>query len=213
MRLQRYRVSPTSYKITHKPFCDDPVQINREEARPAHGYTGISFEMFAPCRKCEKCLLFRQLKWSERIETEIERSLRTWHVTLTFAPVHLAGVIAESHARKYRKLSPDAAMERAAYAHVQKYLKRLRKSGARFRFFGVAEYGSEHGRLHYHLAIHELVEGCLTKRQIDSQWRSFVGAKLVKADEEGGHGVTYLTKYLTKQSIRPRASLRYGSQK
>ena len=212
MRLQRYRVSPTRYVIPGKPYCDDPVQVNRDEARPAGGYVGLSLEMWAPCRRCAKCLLFRALKWRDRAIVEIEAAPRSWFVTLTFDPIHLAGVISESY--RFSKLDRSAAVERAAFGHVQKYMKRLRKSGARFRYVAVPEWGEEHGRLHYHLLFHEAVEGSLTKRMIEGQWRSFVHARLVSRgeDTEGtpAGAARYVCKYLTKTLARPRASKNYG---
>ncbi|MER9265425.1 hypothetical protein NKI63_12720 [Mesorhizobium sp. M0410] len=39
------------------------------------------------------------------------------------------------------------------YSDVQKYLKRLRKSGHKFRYFAVGEYGSKKGRCHWHLIL------------------------------------------------------------
>lgn len=210
IKLQQFRVSPSRYVIPGLPYCDDPVPINREEARPSAGYVGLSLQMHGPCRKCAKCLLFRAMKWAERMMEELHRAPRSWHAVLTFDPVHLAGVHMES--RRFPHLAPGDAIERAAYTrHVDLYLKRLRKSGARFRYCGVPEFGEEHGRLHYHLLLHESSEGCLTKRMIDRQWRSFTHARLVspsQADRE--RSARYVSKYLTKQRFRIRASLGYG---
>lgn len=215
IKLQRYRVSATEYVIPGRPYCDEPVQINRQEAKPAEGYAGLSLQMWGPCRRCAKCLLFRGLKWRDRMRREMALTPgRTWFLTLTFAPIHLAGVLIE--ANRFPHLSRDEAVERAAYTnHVAKYLKRLRKAGARFRFVGVPEYGEEHGRLHYHLLMHEQLEGSLTKRLMDAQWRSFTKPKLVMQDDDGevsaAGAARYVSKYLTKSLGRPRASLRYGA--
>ncbi|MER9280545.1 hypothetical protein [Mesorhizobium sp. M0522] len=46
-----------------------------------------------------------------------------------------------------------ARSEVLTYSDVQKYLKRLRKSGHKFRYFAVGEYGSKKGRAHWHLIL------------------------------------------------------------
>lgn len=90
---------------------------------------------------------------------------RLWWVTLTFSPVYLAGVLAEV-ARAGDK-SP-AGVERAAYSHVQRYFKRLRKvSKLCFRYFCVYERGEEMGRSHYYVLMHEVGPKFFLKRTIE----------------------------------------------
>lgn len=202
MKLQRYRVGPTTYRIDRLPYCTDPVPIGRHE-KGVGSQLGFSLEMFAPCRKCEKCLLFRKKKWQERIDVELQKAPRSWFVTLTFSPVHLAGVLIESYKNKGDATS---ALERAAYSHVQRYFKRLRKSGLLFRYVCVFEYGEALGRLHAHLFIHETLEGQVTKSVIENQWRSHVHARLVRNNKVA----SYVTKYMTKSLTKPRASFSYG---
>lgn len=102
-------------------------------------------------------------------------------------------------------------IEAAAYPHVQRYIKRLRKTpDADFRYLAIYERGSVTGRSHYHMFIHETGKAPITKSTIDTQWRSFVGARLLDGDE-AGRDASYLTKYATKHfDIRPRASVKYG---
>lgn len=204
----QHRVSTTKWENYHKPYCDDPQQITLTR-RPGGGTPAITAEYYAPCRKCEKCLLFRQLKWAERMTIECQRYERTWFVTLTFDPVHLMGIVLESY--KLTKIqSRDAAIEAAAYAHVQRYFKRLRKNGGRFLYAAVPELGSETERLHYHLLLHETKLGSLTWRMINSQWRSHTFANLVKSSKRTGQ---YVSKYLTKSTSRIRASQNYGKSR
>jgi len=146
------------------------------------------------------------MAWRERALVEMERAVRTWFVTLTFSPEHLAGILQEA-ALLTRPESHDGRVETAAYRHVQRYFKRLRKDGCRFRYLAVYERGEETGRSHYHLFVHEVAP--ITKRHLERRWRSNVHARLVADDASGK--ASYLTKYATKSlDVKPRASSRYG---
>lgn len=159
--------------------------------------------MTVPCRKCPRCLQFRQLRWRQRAIQEIAQANRTWFVTLTFSPVQLAGVLVSA-------AKPDLVqVERRAYRDVQHYMKRLRKTGAAFRYLAVYERGEASGRSHYHLLVHETGRWPIPKRVLEDTWPSHVHARLV--DDVTTGAATYVTKYLTKAiEIRPRASVKYG---
>lgn len=199
------------------PYCDDPQRIvlgkdGRDSGPP------VTLSLWGPCRKCEKCLLFRQLKWRERAMAELlataARGNRSWWVTLTFSPVHLAGILAEAQAASGGQ--SVAAVDRAAYAHVQRFFKRVRKSGkCRFRYLAVYERGDESGRSHYHLLLHEQGRVPILKRTLEDQWHGFAGsfihARLVHLDSGPGGLASYITKYATKSAeVRLRASQAYG---
>lgn len=159
--------------------------------------------MKVPCRRCKPCLQFRQMKWRERAIHEIGVSNRTWAVTLTFSPVQLAGVLMSADGGQL------VQVERRAYADVQRYMKRLRKSGAVFRYLAVYERGEASGRSHYHLLVHETGRYPIPKRVLEDTWPSHVHARLVNKETTGS--ASYVTKYLTKNlAVRPRASGRYG---
>lgn len=188
------------YFADWQPYCDDPVTVHRHVK--AGGFDrSIAATIKAPCRKCAKCLQFRQMKWRERALVECHHAPRTWFITLTFSPVHLAGVLIEARSSALKDV--DAA----AYKHVQRYLKRLRKI-AKIRFLAVYERGEQTGRSHYHLLVHE-VNRPIPKRELESRWISHVHARLVDLATPGA--ASYITKYTTKAAdIRPRASARYG---
>lgn len=201
------------YTAPWLPVCESPIEIGMEaQADQRNKRRGLSVSMHVPCRKCQLCLEVRQNLWRKRVVQEITNAPRSWFTTLTFSPVHLAGVLIE--AKKLKACHKDPIIchrrrvERAAYSHVQKYLKRLRKEfGVRLRYVAVSEYGELEGRLHYHLVIHE-ESGPLTSAGIQRQWRSHVHTRLVQSAAGAGR---YLSKYLTKDtSSRMRASLRYG---
>lgn len=214
LALRGAQVSPTQFHSRELPYCDEPVLISRQVRSgetPVGQNRGLDVSMLVPCRKCEKCLLFRQLRWRDRARSEIEASKRSWFVTLTFSPTHLAGIIYEASLLKVRDRTK--AMDRAAYAHVKKYLKRLRKAvpGLRMRYLAVFELGEKTGRAHYHLLIHECGTRPVTKRILENKWRSNVHARLVADSGDAAAYLNKITRYATKDiSIPPRASLRYG---
>lgn len=185
-----------------KPACDNPRRVYRDVTRMP-GVRSVEVMMDTPCRRCARCLQIRQMKWRERALTEIRQANRTWAITLTFSPVQLAGVLVSADGREL------VQVERRAYRDVQLYLKRLRKSGAVFRYLAVYERGEKSGRSHYHLLLHETGRFPVPKRVIEDTWPSHVHARLVDPTTTGS--ASYLTKYLTKDfSIRPRASSSYG---
>ncbi len=204
-----------------EPYCENPVTINRRitsrEAVPQIKIGGTTLQRSlsamevtaaVPCRRCPGCLRWRQMKWRERAMIEINRANssgnRTWFVTLTFAPQHLAGILLAAKSAEMKDI------EKAAYLHVQLYLRRLRHHSHEFRYLAVYERGEVTGRSHYHLFLHETGAKPITKVWIERMWRSHVHARLVSCDD-GGRTASYLTKYTTKSfDIRPRASARYG---
>lgn len=144
------------------------------------------------------------MKWRGRAIEEIAQAKRTWFMTLTFSPSHLAGVLVSGKSDKL------VDIERRAYADVQRYLKRLRKTKAVFRYLAVFERGEQSGRAHYHLLLHETGRFPIPKRVLEDTWPSLVHARLVDPTTTGA--ASYLTKYLTKSfDVRPRASSRYGN--
>lgn len=193
------------------PYCDSPVPVSVASPR---GTGGLEVQMFGPCRKCEKCLQYRALHWRDRAMNEIAmahlRGRRTWMVTLTFSPPHLAGILAEASVAGDRSLK---GVDRMAYRHVRGYLDRVRKAGFPFRYLAVFERGERTGRAHYHLLLHEGREGPILKRTLETRWRSHVHARVIDMDGDGAQrkAAAYVSKYATKAAeIRIRASARYG---
>jgi len=154
------------------------------------------------------------MKWRERARAEFEFAPRTWMVTLTFSPIHLAGLFMQLNPNKG---SLNQQIDDVCYREVQKYFKRLVKAGHAFRYFAVFEgqYESPQSdgqaeklhRAHYHLMLHEKNRP-ISWRQITDAWRrgSFSHAKLAGSIA----AASYVTKYLTKSGGRMRASILYG---
>lgn len=190
------------------PYCDNPVHIYRmiTSRQAVDNLHAMEVTAQVPCRRCAKCLQWRQMKWRERALSEVSMAKRTWFVTLTFSPIHLAGVLLEAKSGALEDVEP------AAYRHVQKFFKRLRKLN-KFRYLAIYERGDINGRSHYHLFLHEIGTRPIAKQQIENQWISFVHARLVGSNDADG-AASYLTKYATKSfNVRPRASLGYGKHR
>jgi len=215
VRGLRFMVSPTLVVDRRRPYCDEPVaQVLLH--RGGTGFRSVQVERWLPCRRCEKCLLFRALRWRDRILEEIAVAPRSWYQTLTFNPGQLMMIELSATKLIPLDLPPDEAadaryraIEQMAHMHVRRYLARLRRHGPRFRYFLVFEKGEETGRLHAHIVLHE-VDRPLSSRLLEGEWPAISYPRLVR-DDVPGKGASYLTKYLTKSWLqRVRASRFYG---
>lgn len=200
----------TSAHLNNKPYCDNPYHIKRSQ-RGTATQTSREVTMYVPCRKCEKCLQFRQMQWRERMIMELGRAKRTWFVTLTFDPIVMSAIMMASV-----RTSRNDGVDKQAFSHVQRYLKRVRKlCGPKFRmrYFACFERGEKNSRPHYHLLIHEVGERPVPYSVLQRCWPAKIfHAKLVASGDEGIPA--YVTKtafYATKDQTAPiRASLYYG---
>lgn len=91
---------------------------------------------------------------------------------------------------------------------IDRFLKRVRKNGAPFRYLLVSEAHKD-GFPHFHMLIHEAASP-LTKRLLESNWRlGYSQFRLVNNAEP--RSAFYVCKYLAKSALtRVRASKRYG---
>lgn len=203
------------YLSPKQPYCDNPKPVfmaSDPEKPPAEVL------LYAPCRRCEKCLTFKALKIRDQAIREIAAAKRTWFVTLTFDEGNLLALTGKQYREGGAK---EKRLEKAAYRYVQRWLKRLRKANplARVRYLAVFELGEKTGRPHFHVLLHETGNRPVTKRSIEDKWSSpIVHARLVQGLEaETRQGVTnnvarYVTKYLVKNpDCRKRASQNYGA--
>lgn len=87
-----------------------------------------------PCGHCIQCRINRRLVWTYRLTNEY----RKWHYVGSF-------VTATYSDDKY-----DCLLG-LNYSHIQKYFKRLRKAGYKFKYFVTGEYGSDTARCHWHI--------------------------------------------------------------
>lgn len=185
----------------------------------------MHFEVARPCRQCPDCLAYKRWSWALRCRSECqlthEAGRRTWFSTLTASPeVHVRSFAAACHERwavpyVFPRL-PVTAREEFLWRHQQlgrevaKYLKRLRKNEAKFRFICVVEPHTERlaGCPHYHLLIHEM-GAPIRKRVLIEQWPHGHSKHQLVTDSTIVND--YCTKYLAKDiAARVRASIIYG---
>lgn len=87
------------------------------------------------CGRCDGCHFDRVRQWFIRCEAESLLSSSNSFVTLTYSPEFLP------------------ANGSLVFKHLQDFFKRLRKSGAKFRYFACGEYGEKLSRPHYHICF------------------------------------------------------------
>jgi len=95
-------------------------------------------DMVVPCGKCPFCLATKRSDWALRLHYEGRCHLTKKFVTLTYADCHL-------HFK-----NGTAQLDKR---DVQLWLKRVRRTGAKVRYFAVGEYGSKTYRPHYHVLL------------------------------------------------------------
>jgi len=95
-------------------------------------------EMEVPCGKCPFCLATKRSDWALRLHYEGRLHYDKKFLTLTYADPHLhwKGGVSQLDKRD-----------------LQLFFKRVRKTGAKIRYFAVGEYGSKTFRPHYHIIL------------------------------------------------------------
>lgn len=106
----------------------------------------VKAEYFVPCGKCVWCGVARRSEWSTRLFWESRKHYGSRFITLTYS-------------EKYCPL-------KVRKSHVQNFFKRLRKAGAKFKYYAVGEYGGLNGRPHYHI----IMFGEVSERAIRQAW-------------------------------------------
>ena len=192
------------------------------------------------CRRCANCLRARLRHWLPRVIEETVRALRTWFVTMTFAPEVRYRLETETRLRigaGWDNLHPaeqHGELLRTVAPLVTRYLKRLRRTGAAFRHFLVVEQHQD-GFPHFHVLLHETDPlRPLRKVTIEAEWGDYFRdavTGIFKKDDAGKrlfvpHGIirprlvkdprgsaAYVAKYLGKNAdARIRASRDYGER-
>lgn len=179
------------------------------------------------CRKCNACLRARRNYWgfaamNVTLQSQ-EAGLRTWFGTLTLSGASQDEMLLRARERSstpnaewWEDQSCDArflAVRKELVGEVQRFAKRLRKAGHRFKYLLVFERHKS-GLPHMHFLLHEQ-EGKIRKKDIQAQWHlgfsnvSIVGGKSSKAAAPEA-AAWYAVKYLNKAVVgRPLASQDY----
>lgn len=174
-------------------------------------------DMHVPCFQCRSCRKFREHMWRARARTESEFAIRTWFLTHTLTPANHEALMLETEVRllrggtRFHQLGhTDQFGEvcKTMHAHAQLAMKRIRKaSGAPLRYLWVYEE-TKRGVPHAHVLLHEQDPTKPVRKQlIERNWRlGFTHARLSNDPK----AADYVTKYITKTLLAPRASRHYG---
>lgn len=95
-------------------------------------------DMVVPCGICAFCCATRRSDWALRLHYEGRRHLVKKFITLTYADCHL-------HFK--------SGVSQLCKRDVQLWLKKVRRTGAKVRYYAVGEYGSKTFRPHYHVLL------------------------------------------------------------
>lgn len=95
-------------------------------------------DMVVPCGQCSFCAATKRSDWATRLEYEGRLHVVKKFVTLTYANPHLTW---------------KDGVPQLVKSDLQKWFKRVRKTGAKVRYFAVGEYGSHTYRPHYHILL------------------------------------------------------------
>ena len=114
--------------------------------------------VFAPCGKCECCLVNRQNQWSTRLNEELNNSKQAFFFTLTYNDEFLPMVFPDyplSVKRNAIAICDDDYGNRVPTLwkkDIQDFMKRLRNhfSSKSIVFYAIGEYGPDTHRPHYH---------------------------------------------------------------
>lgn len=196
----------------------NPFRSNRLKSDPMNK-SGIPLRvrLSTRCRVCLNCRKAKANLWRGRMLAETAIAPRTWFITFTFAPevqdyaLHTCRFRKDQSSADFDELSAGkqfALVASELNRELNLYWKRLRKSGAQFRYAVVAE-AHKSGRPHFHALLHEVsADNPLRHATMREQWGvGFIQIKLVSDKKM----VWYLCKYLTKAvHARVRASIGYG---
>lgn len=137
--------------------------------------------MHVPCGKCNWCLSIKRADWSFRIRQEMNDSITSFFLTLTYEDAKL----------KYG-VEPTLCKE-----DLQLYVKRLRESHRKYsdrslRYYAVGEYGTVTERPHYHVILFNVHRFAA----VHESW----GEGFVHVGDVTPASIHYCTKYVINRS-------------
>lgn len=160
--------------------CISPVKI--KSPLPSHNKRYI----YVPCGKCAWCRRQKRNEWCLRFSVEMQDNIFNKFVTLTYNDDNLPFTIdTDTGEIKYIASKSD----------IQKFIKRLRKMGYKFKYFIVSELGPKNLRPHYHALFFSNED---MDNAIQDKWDK--GFSMSVPASEGA--LRYVTKYILKGNNR-----------
>lgn len=178
--------------------CFSPAHIPHPRAKKSEG-----LRLIVPCGRCLGCLLKRGREWAARCMHEELSWDTSYFLTLTYRDeeLHQYGT--------HPSLNPP---------DVQRFFKRLRKAGFKFRYLYCGEYGDEFGRPHYHCILFGVEFDDLKLRSSQGGHNFYTSVKLENFWTHGDcligfatpETVSYTCGYTIKKLYGPDATLFYA---
>lgn len=214
-----------SHAIAYHGDCTAPLTLHADDGRKYHAVYSVR------CRRCGACRRAKRNYWgfaAMRVTFDtMEKGNRSWFGTFTLSMEAQALFLrrardahAEPNAEWWSEPHCDArfaAVRVQFLKELQKYWKRLRKRGLRFKYMLVFERHKS-GLPHAHFLLHEQ-DGPIRKRWLRDTWpHGFFQASLVggraKSAADPEKAAWYAVKYLTKSDqARVVASRGYAPNK
>ena len=169
---------------TETQMCRTPVKIQGK-------YQGE--DTVVQCRKCEDCIAARKRHWIGRMLAEEQTCHSVWFATLTYA-----GGYGNTDAYWIN------------YTHAQRFFKRLRKTGHKFKYVAVGEHGTEGERAHFHIMIFWQNEPPEVTMDENFQWEYWPhGHSYLELPRSKQGCAVYIMDYLNKDNLK-RAVMKYS---
>lgn len=162
--------------------CINPVRIRspyRTEKDNKFIYVG--------CGKCAWCRKEKRDEWFIRFKVEAESNEFVKFITLTYD---------DDNMPFYYDEDTGECGYHASKSDCQKFIKRLRKRGFKFKYFLVSELGSETDRLHYHALL--FTNDNITDSDVRESWNKGV----TDCQNANDAQMKYVCKYILKGQDR-----------
>ena len=211
-------LEPGFHEVAYHGDCSHPLRVPQNSPK-----RHVVF--LTRCRKCGACRRAKRNYWGFAAQAVTRRTMeagnRTWFGTLTLDPEWQARLLSRARDKHPEPQAPwwadprcderFKAVRNEFLVEVQKYWKRLRKHGARFRYMLVFEQHKS-GLPHAHFLLHE-ENGPILKKSLRAQWplgffqASLVGGRARNAaapDKAAWYAVKYLTKSAQARLVASR---------
>lgn len=159
--------------------CRNPVCIDSPLGNKKH--------IYVPCGRCAWCRRSKRQEWVIRFKLESKENLFTKFITLTYSDENLP-VYFDEDTGEYGY--------RCRVSDVQKFVKRMRKSGLKFKYFIVSEYAPITKRPHLHGLIFSNDD--INDDTIRRHWQQ----GNTDTQNAGEASFSYVAKYILKGSDR-----------